>query len=314
MTDAWFASDEARRLADAAISFQTPSGGWSKRVDLRQGARRAGQGYSAEADWHYVATFDNGATTDHLVFLVRAFQATRDARYRDAVRRGLQFVLRAQQPSGCWPQGYPLEGGYHDAVTFNDDVMVSVLETLRAAATEAQAFVGDDLRRRAVAAHRRGVECMVAAQVRVNGVRTAWGAQYDPLSLVPIAARAYEHPSVDAAASARVLELLMGVEPPSADVVTAVHAAAAWFRSVAIRGFEYRRGELVAREGAGPLWARFSELGTNRPIFSNRDGVVRYRWSELEPERRYGYAWYTTRPDSVLRVYEAWARTHPVSR
>jgi PelA/Pel-15E family pectate lyase len=32
------------------------------------------------------------------------------------------------------------------------------------------------------------------------------------------------------------------------------------------------RGVLTAREGAGPLWARFYEINTNRPIVSDRDG------------------------------------------
>jgi hypothetical protein len=35
MDAAWFASPEARRIADILLSYQTPSGGWSKNVDLR---------------------------------------------------------------------------------------------------------------------------------------------------------------------------------------------------------------------------------------------------------------------------------------
>ncbi len=36
-------------------------------------------------------------------------------------------------------------------------------------------------------------------------------------------------------------------------------------------------------------WARFSEIGTNRPIFAGRDGVVRYSVDEIEKERQDGY-------------------------
>jgi PelA/Pel-15E family pectate lyase len=83
----------------------------------------------------------------------------------------------------------------------------------------------------------------------------------------------------------------------------------AWFRETAIHGYDYPPDrELVARPGAGPLWARFYEIGTNRPIFSNRDSVVRYEWRELGEERRHGYAWYTDKPAALLDRYEAWAR------
>lgn len=51
---------------------------------------------------------------------------------------------------------------------------------------------------------------------------------------------------------------------------------------------------------AGPLWARFYELGTNRPIFLGRDSVVRYSLDEIERERRGGYAYYGTWPAELL--------------
>ena len=41
---------------------------------------------------------------------------------------------------------------------------------------------------------------------------------------------------------------------------------------------------------AGPIWARFYEIGSNRPVFVGRDGVVKYSVAEIEPERRVGYA------------------------
>lgn len=312
MTDAWFRSDEARRLADAVVSYQTPSGGWSKRVDLQKEVRRPGQGYASERDWHYVATFDNGATTEHLRFLSHAYRALGEARYRTAFLKGLEYVLRAQYPNGCWPQVYPLEGKYHDAATYNDDLMANVLQLLHDVATGKHAFVGAEYPRRAGASLQRGTKCVIATQVVADGRRSAWGAQYDPLTLRPIGARAYEHATLDAQESARIVEFLLSLESPGAPVVEAVHAAAAWLRAVAVQGYEYRDGELIAKEGAGPVWARFYEIGTNRPVFSNRDGVVRYRWSDLEAERRTGYAWYTRRPQSVLRKYAAWARQHPV--
>ena len=128
--DAWIRGDSARAMANAVISYQTPSGGWSKRTAMTR-LRRPGESYYAETDaWHYIPTLDNGATTGQLRFLQRVIAAHPDARYVAAWRRGVRYLLAAQQPNGCWPQDFPLDGGYHDAITFNDDAVVNVLGVL----------------------------------------------------------------------------------------------------------------------------------------------------------------------------------------
>ena len=42
----------------------------------------------------------------------------------------------------------------------------------------------------------------------------------------------------------------------------------------------------VKDPAAPPVWARFYELGTNKPIYMGRDKVVRYDFNEIEQERR----------------------------
>jgi PelA/Pel-15E family pectate lyase len=314
MDDAAFRSPEARRTADVLVSFQTPAGGWSKNLDFAQ-PRAPGQGYTAEKEWLWVGTFDNDATTGVLRFLAETYRAQRVERHREAFLAGIDYVLRAQFPNGCWPQVYPLQGGYHDAATFNDEAMIGTLTLLRDVARGALDFVPDPTRRRAGDSVARGVACVLDSQVVVDGRRTVWGAQHDPLTLVPVKARAYEHASLSGSESVGIVDFLMDVDEPAARVETAVRAAVAWFRTAALYGYDYPPDrERVARAGAGPLWARFYEIGTNRPIFSNRDGVVRYEWEALGDERRHGYAWYTDRPTAVLARYPEWARRHDCDR
>lgn len=73
----------------------------------------------------------------------------------------------------------------------------------------------------------------------------------------------------------------------------------------------------VEDPNAPPIWARFYELGTNRPFFSSRCEVaeceddpyfmVRYSLAEIENERRVGYSWYGSWPQSLLTAdYPAW--------
>jgi pectinesterase len=54
------------------------------------------------------------------------------------------------------------------------------------------------------------------------------------------------------------------------------------------------------------LWARFYEIETNRPMFSGRDGVKKYAMSEIEAERRNGYAWYGPWGTGVASDYAKW--------
>ena len=48
------------------------------------------------------------------------------------------------------------------------------------------------------------------------------------------------------------------------------------------------------------IWARFYEIGTNRPFFCNRDGVKVYSLAEVKLERRTGYSWYGSYARSLL--------------
>ncbi|HEX2209853.1 MAG TPA: pectate lyase [Longimicrobium sp.] len=307
MTEAWFRGDSARRLADIIVSYQTPTGGWSKRVEFTH-LRQPGESFGAEVRWTWIGTLDNGATTEQLRFLARAIAAHGDSAHRASFLRGIHYLLVAQQPTGCWPQVYPLMGGYHDAATYNDDATVNALRVLRSTAGD-YAWVPEDVRSRAAAAVERGIGCILATQVVVDGRRTAWGAQHDPIGFAPVKARAYEHASLSGRESAAILNFLMEIRDPSPAVVEAIHAAAAWFRQTAITGYHYvPRGGITPREGGGPLWARFYEIGTNRPIFSDRDGQIRYNLSQIGEERRTGYLWYTDEPATTLRRYERWLR------
>jgi PelA/Pel-15E family pectate lyase len=304
--EGWFGTDTARRMGESILSFQTPSGGWSKHVDFRAGVRLPGVGYNGEtADWHFVPTIDNGSTTEELRFLSRADSAHHDPRYAEAFARGVRYLLAAQTPNGCWPQVFPLEGGYHDAVTFNDDAVVHVATLLREIAAGAHPLADTALRRTSALAVQRAVGCMLDAQVVVAGRRTVWGQQHDPLTLLPVRGRSYELASLTADESVAIAKFLLDEARPNARVTAAVNAAASWFRANAINGLSYSHYELRHVSDAGPLWGRMAEIATGKPIFANRDGAMLYDYEKLT-DRRSGYRWFTTAPRGFLREYDRW--------
>jgi PelA/Pel-15E family pectate lyase len=320
---AWYGSAEAVRVADQVLLYQRRPGGWPKNIDmaraLTDAERREVAGAAADTD----STVDNGATTTQLRFLARVYDATRANRFRASFEAGFDYLLSAQYPNGGWPQFFPLRDDYSRHITFNDDAMVSVMEVLRDSAEGRAPFGFVDAQRRARAAEavKRGIAVILKAQVRVQGRLTAWCAQHDEVTLAPAKARTYEHPSLSGSESVGVLRFLMSLPNPSADVVAAVEAGVAWLRESPLSGLRVERRADASLPGgfdrvavkdpaAPPIWARFYEIGTNRPIFSGRDGIIRYDMASIEHERRVNYAWYGYWPDTVLKAYPDWKRAN----
>jgi PelA/Pel-15E family pectate lyase len=318
---AWYATADARTIADRVTASQFRSGGWTKGLDYTRPVDRAVAAHSDEQ-----GTFDNDATIFELRFLALVITAAGDgaraAAWRDAFRRGLEYVFTAQYPNGGFPQYYPLRGGYHDGITFNDDAMIHVLELLRDVAESGRSFAFVDPAARAEAAARldRGIQCVLATQLHnTAGAATVWCQQYDPLTLRAAAARNFEPIADCSRESASIVLFLMSLPDPSPRIVAAVDAAVAWFRATALHDLRVRRapadtrGEVVPAPGAPPLWARFYEPGTTTPIFGDRDRTIHYDLTEVSAERIAGYAWYTDLPSRVLEKYDRW-RPHASKR
>lgn len=327
----WYRSDEALRVADIIVSFQTSAGGWSKNLDMTAHRRAPGELFAQgnlnkfsnpddldlphDANWNYVGTYDNGATITQLRYLAKVATALDEKKaqpYHESFSRGLNYIFASQYPNGGWPQVWPLQGGYHDAITFNDGAMTSILDLL-SDVVEAQpefTFVSNAERKQVAASLNRGLACVLATQVIFNGKPTAWCQQYDELTLQPTSARNYEMPSLSSGESAGVMLFLMRRPDPDSKMVAAVRAAAEWFRSVEIRNKAYRRTDdgrnLVDAPGAGPLWSRYYNLTNHQPIFGDRDKTIHDTVSEISRERRDGYAWFTDAPESVLKQFERW--------
>lgn len=319
-TPAWLATTEARRLADHTVTYQTPTGGWNKNTDFGHHARRPGESSGYEKG--YVGTIDNGGTVTPLRFLAAVTTANgaetaATEPYRTAFLRGLDYLITAQFPNGGWPQIYPLEGSYHDAITFNDGAFINVVTLLRevAAGTGNFTFVPPAARTRAAASAARGLDCILQTQIVVAGRRTVWCQQHDPLTLAPAPARAYEMPSQCSGESSGITAFLMNLPEPSPAVVTAVHAAAAWFKKTALTDVIFKPTpdgtgrHLIPTPGATPLWPRYSEIGSDRPLFGDRDRTIHDQIDEISKERRDGYAWFGDNPKRVLAHYAKWAQT-----
>lgn len=332
----WYGGEEARRIADIVVSFQTPAGGWSKNSDYTEKPRGPGEMFGVEngsphlgtndfdapddPHWNYIGTFDNDATTTELLFLAKVIAAAKDGNeeWKNSFLRGLDYIFVAQYPNGGWPQVWPLQGGYHDTITINDDAMLHILQFLQAVAEGKNefSFVPQQVRAKAAESFQDGMNCLLSAQTVANGKRTVWCQQNDAITLEPASARNYEMPALTSSESATIVLFLMSLPNPGSNEVAAVHAACKWFEKTKIEGRAYKRvgdegRKLVAAPGSGPIWARYYQIGTDKPIFGDRDKTIHDDVNELSRERRNGYGWYRDTPRQVLELYTNWAKAHP---
>jgi len=315
---------QIKEIADNILLYQRNDGGWPKNYDMQAILTKEQKDKVLKAKNELHTTFDNHTTYSQIEYLAKAYEITKVKRYKDAALRGIDFVLSAQYPNGGWPQFFPFEDNYSRHITFNDDAMTGVMEMLKDIIDNKPyySFVDTGRREKIKAAFDKGLDCILKCQINDNGKLTAWCQQHDENDLRPATGRAYELPSICNDEGANVVLFLMSIDKPGKEIINSVQAAIKWFEDSKIFGirveefnappvkFPLRISKIDRRvvedQTAPPIWARFYELGTHKPLFADRRGVPLYSLAEVDRERRSGYRYYTYGPQKVLDAYPAW--------
>ncbi|GAA0528010.1 PelA/Pel-15E family pectate lyase [Rhizomicrobium palustre] len=334
----WYASAEAKHIGDNIVSFQTPAGGWGKNADRAGPLRLKGQAYvtnnlsgyltendfdaPVEPDWNYVGTFDNNATDTEMHFLAKlakALPGKEGNAYRASFIKGLKYILAAQFPNGGWPQVWPLEGGYHDAITYNDNAVSEAAAVMTDVSENKDGdfdFVPAALRDAAAQSAAKALEVILATQVSVQGKPAIWGQQHDALTLKPCSARNFEPPALASDESAALLVYLMSLPNPSLKLQAAIHSGMAFLAehtitNISITGKSDPGGKhAVIKDGSKPIWARYYDAATGTPVFGERDKSLHDSMNDLSEERRNGYSWYVSSPEKAIQAYMSWSSAH----
>ncbi|HEY8563113.1 MAG TPA: pectate lyase [Pyrinomonadaceae bacterium] len=316
----WYQTDEAARIADQVVLYQKDNGGWEKNTDMTRMLTQAERETLAKAKSDTSeTTIDNRTSYTQVAFLAKVITGslqkstppTNFPKHKEAFEKGLDYLLAAQYESGGFPQFYPLRKGYYTHITFNDDAMIGVLKVLREIAKKKEdyLFVDEERRLKAERAVAKALPLILKLQVEVNGVKTVWAAQYDENTFKPAPARKFEPVSLTAGESVNIVRFLMYDSKPDRATIDAVEAAVRWYRANKIEGvrWDQKTGAAVKDKSAPPVWARFYQLETMKPIFIGRDAVIKYDVAEIEAERRTGYAWYVSEPNELLeKDYPKW--------
>ncbi len=270
---AWEATKDARHLdaaraaAEALAHGQLESGGWTYHVDFDPAwggryYRRADRGKLPAGRverLRNVTTFDDDTTQGAVRFLMAAAAAAGDAGIKDTLDFALRGMLAAQLPSGAWPQGHPAAPGrYWGHATLNDHCLRDCVLTM----LEAHRRYG---KAEHLEAARRGGDFLILAQLPAP--QAAWAQQYDA-DLKPAWARKFEPPSVTAGESSGALRTLVDLHLATGEekYLKPIPAVIDWFQRSMI---------------APDTWARFYELGTNRPLYFTKDYKLVYTDDDL---------------------------------
>ncbi len=322
-----FAPSQVREIVGNILLFQRENGGWPKDYDMTAVLSAEQRAKVLETRGKRDTSFDNGNIHSQVGYLARAAAQADEPAWKASCLRGFDFILGSQYDNGGFPQRFPVPTGYPAHITFNDGVMIGVLNLLQDAAEGAPHFSWLDDRRREQArgAVDRGVDCILRCQIRVEGVLTGWCQQHDSLTFEARPARTFELASICPQETTEIVRFLMRQERQTTSLTQAIDAAVSWLRKVELSGTRVEKVKaasesypghdsdfdvvIVADPNAKPIWARHYEIGTNRPIFAGRDAVKRYAMAEIERERRTGTAWYGTWPRSLIdRDYPRWKR------
>ena len=313
-------------IAESMLLYQRANGGWpkhfwgDKKVDYKHeltGEEKLElvSGYAAGID----ATIDNDATTKEIKYLCKIYKQTKNEKYFNAAKRGIDYLLNAQYANGGWPQFFPDFSSYRSQITYNDNAMVNVLNVLFDVVNKKNDLDIFDLQyqNKCVDPIVRGVQCILNTQLKQNGKLTAWCAQYNAKTLQPEMARKFELASLSGSESVGIVRFLMRIEQPSAAIIASVNAAVQWFDKVKITGYKVvdiaapaeksGKDRVLLPDSSGILWARFYDVQTNEPFFAGRDSKRHTSLAEVENERRVGYAWYGAWPLKLLTTeYPEW--------
>ncbi|CAN5458353.1 hypothetical protein BH10ACI2_BH10ACI2_03370 [soil metagenome] len=317
----WYQTDEAARIGDQLLIYQKDNGGWEKNTDqaamLTQAEKTALLAKHADIS---ETTIDNRTSYTQVAFLGKLITAsvlkssppTNFSKYKDAFNKGLDYLLSSQYENGGFPQFFPLKKGYYTHITFNDDATIGVLTVLRdiGNSKDDYKFVDDARRAKAAAAAAKALPLILKLQVEIAGKKTAWVQQYDEITLKPAWARKFEPPCLTASESVAIVRYLMA-EKQTPEITSAIEVAIKWFESTKLIGIKWERvngnNVVVKDPAAKPIWARFYEFETMKPIFIGRDSVIKYDVSQIEAERRNGYAWYIENPRNLVEFeYPKW--------
>jgi PelA/Pel-15E family pectate lyase len=314
-------------LAEKMMVYQLPNGGWGKHRSDKKNVDYT-QKIDAQllkiikAGNNDLATIDNNATSKEINGLIKAYSTTKNPDYLKSAEKGIQYLLSMQYQNGGFPQYFPNSAIYRKQVTYNDNAMINVLTVLYNISEGKEGFdaVNSQLKDRSKVALQKGIDCVLKTQVLQKGKLSIWADQYNEVSLKPEKARAFEPMSLASGESVNIVKFLM-MQPVTPEIERSITSAIQWFKDSKIDGYTYNVSResgnavrVLSKKEGSAVWARFYDIPTNKPVFGDRDGSVKFNYEDVSEERRMGYSWYNEAGTKLIESdFPKWLKKNKIS-
>lgn len=247
--------EAAREAGNALIKGQNAYGGWSHKIYFNRPNEPR-------------VSFDDNQTQSAISFLIMLDQYIDQQDLTGAIERAMDMMLKTQLASGAWPHQYPPQGNYHDYATFNDR---GINDCVRVMLEAVKHYDRDEYRQ---SLDRVGRFILIS---QLPPPQPGWAQQYNEY-LQPAWARSFEPPSVCPLVTVHNLNTLMDLYLFNKDrkYLEPIPDAIRWLKDSRLPNGK---------------WGRFLELGTNKPLYYDRDRIRKSSLDELSLERKTGYAY-----------------------
>lgn len=248
----------AKEAAYALIRGQNKNGGWDHTINFADLSNEK-------------VSFDDDQTQTAISFLMALDQEIDDPKLTAAINRALEMMIITQLDNGGWPHIYPEQGNYHDYATFNDG---GINDCIRVMIEAYQYYPENEMVEKSL---RKAARFMMISQLPPP--QPGWAQQYNEF-LQPAWARTFEPPSVCPAVTVKNIDTLIDLFLVLGDatLLEPIPDALRWLNDIQLENGK---------------WARFVELGTNKPLYYDRGRIRVESMDELHLERRTGYAYET---------------------
>lgn len=320
----WYGSPEACHVADVVIEVQRISGGWEKNIQIHKLTDSEKAELIARKDKQ--SCLDNATTTQEMNFLAMVYNRTKQQKYLDGFKRALNMLFEAEHKNGGWSQYWPYTGNdsYQDDITFNDNLMVHVINMLRdiyVNSGEYYELLDHATREKCHKAYDRGIQTIIRCQIDDNGVKSGWCAQHDRETFLPTGGRTNEPPAVSGMETARIISALMRYDDPSDSLKETIRSAIKWLdahkiKDKALEQFTNKDGEkdlrIVDKPGSN-LWARCIQLGGQTGEATYKAYFERLKKNGKNRDYEYGGKTFSYNDyDNAVSTYDAKKAYQPI--
>ena len=247
----------AENAANALILGQNELGGWDHKIFFDRPKGRT-------------VSFDDNQTQTAISFLMALDQEIDRPTLTKTVEKALDMMLESQLDNGGWPHKYPWQGNYHDYATFNDQ---GINDCIRVMLEASSYYEKEDIDK---SLQKVGRFLMIS---QLPPPQPGWAQQYNEF-LQPAWARTFEPPSVCPSASVHNINSLIDLFEHTGQnkFLEPIPDAVRWLKDSRLPNGK---------------WGRFLEIGTNKPLYYDRDRIRVESVEELSLERSTGYGYET---------------------